>query len=86
MTAIRPDAACAVQAQANERMKQLQAENAQLRQTASKRSQALAQSKQFIDTYLQRSSSMVKQPLDAVPQETKMPSSESVSSSQIINE
>ena len=74
-----------MQAQANERIKQLQAENAQLRQTASKRSQALAQSKQFIDTYLQRSSSMVKQQ-DAVLRENKMPSSDTVSSSQKVKE
>lgn len=50
-----------LQAQAEEQIKQLQAENVQLKQAASKRGQALAQSKQFVNTYLQRSSALSNQ-------------------------
>ncbi len=49
-----------VQAAAKERVQQLEAENKQLRQAASKRSEALAQARQFIDSNLQRSSAMLQ--------------------------
>jgi len=49
-----------VQAAAKERVQQLEAENKQLRQAASKRSEALAQARQFIDCNLQRSSAMLQ--------------------------
>ena len=45
-----------IQAPAHARIQQLEAENMQLRQAASKRSHALAQARQFIDSNLQRSS------------------------------
>jgi len=49
-----------VQAAAKERVQQLEAENKQLRQAASKRSEALAQARHFIDSNLQRSSTMLQ--------------------------
>ena len=49
-----------VQAAAKERLQQLEAENKQLRQAASKRSEALAQARHFIDSNLQRSSTMLQ--------------------------
>lgn len=62
-----------MQAEASKRIKQLEAENAQLKQAAAKRSQALAQSKQFIDTYVQRSSSLVKPSTDGASQGNNPP-------------
>ena len=50
-----------MQAAATDKIRQLEAENVQLRQAASKRSQALAQARHFIDNNLQRSSSMLKE-------------------------
>lgn len=50
----------AVQAAVKERVQQLEAENKQLRQAASKRSEALAQARHFIDSNLQRSSTMLQ--------------------------
>ena len=50
----------AVQAAAQERVQQLEAENKQLRQAASKRSKALAQARHFIDSNLQRSSAVLQ--------------------------
>ncbi len=49
-----------LQATLPDRIQQLEAENEQLRQAASKRSQALAQARHFIDNNLQRSSAMLK--------------------------
>ena len=49
-----------MQAAATDKVRQLEAENAQLRQTASKQSQALAQARRFIDNNCQRSSSKLK--------------------------
>ena len=46
------------------RIKQLEAENAQLRDAATKRSQALAQARHFIENNLQRSSSLLKDSTD----------------------
>ena len=43
------------------RIQQLEAENSQLRQAASKRSQALSQARHFIDNNLQRSTSVLKE-------------------------
>lgn len=47
-------------AAAQERVQQLEAENKQLRQAASKRSKALAQARHFIDSNLQRSSAVLQ--------------------------
>ena len=47
-----------------ERIQQLEAENAQLREAASKRTQALAQARHFIENNLQRSTSMLKESTD----------------------
>lgn len=54
-----------IQVSATDRMQQLEAENLQLRQAASKRSQALAQARHFIDNNLQRSSSMSRNSADS---------------------
>lgn len=48
-----------------ERIQQLEAENAQLREAATKRTQALAQARHFIENNLQRSSSMLKDSTDS---------------------
>lgn len=48
-----------------ERIQQLEAENAQLREAASKRTQALAQARHFIENNLQRSMSMLKDSTDS---------------------
>ena len=55
------DCLLSVQAAATDKIRQLEAENVQLHQAASKRSQALAQARHFIDNNLQRSSSMLKE-------------------------
>lgn len=49
-----------MQAAVKEKVQQLEAENNQLRQAASKRSEALAQARHFIDSNLQRSSAMLQ--------------------------
>ena len=54
-----------VQAAAKERAQQLEAENKQLRQAASKRSEALAQARHFIDSNLQRTSAMLQGTADS---------------------
>lgn len=48
-----------------DRIQQLEAENAQLREAASKRTQALAQARHFIENNLQRSTSMLKESTDS---------------------
>ena len=48
-----------------ERIQQLEAENAQLREAASKRTQALTQARHFIENNLQRSTSMLKDSTDS---------------------
>ncbi len=54
-----------VQAAAKERVQQLEADNKQLREAASKRSEALAQARHFIDSNLQRSSAMLQGTADS---------------------
>ena len=51
---------CLQESASAKRIQQLEAENAQLRQAATKRSQALSQARHFIDNNLERSTSVLK--------------------------